>query len=58
LACAPGRFRKEGKDYIAAMNAAANYAWANRQVIMSLAREAFERALDMSPRDLGMRLIL
>jgi tRNA-splicing ligase RtcB len=56
LACAPAE-SEEGKDYISAMNAAANYAWANRQVIMSLAREAFERALNLSPRDLGMRLI-
>jgi tRNA-splicing ligase RtcB len=56
LACAPAD-SSEGKDYIAAMAAAANYAWANRQVIMHLAREAFERAFNKSPHDLGMRLI-
>jgi tRNA-splicing ligase RtcB len=39
------------------MASAANYAWANRQVIMHLARQAFEKALGLSPRDLGMRLI-
>ncbi|RJP14552.1 MAG: RtcB family protein [Candidatus Abyssobacteria bacterium SURF_5] len=56
LACAPAE-SQEGADYISAMAAAANYAWANRQVIMHLARAAFERTLNMNPRDLGMRLI-
>ncbi|MBI4833089.1 MAG: RtcB family protein, partial [Candidatus Lindowbacteria bacterium] len=56
LACAPAD-SEEGRDYIAAMAAAANYAWTNRQVIMHLARQAFENALGMSPHDLGMRLI-
>jgi len=36
LACTPIQ-SPEGQDYIAAMAAAANYAWANRQVIMSQA---------------------
>ncbi|RJP71371.1 MAG: RtcB family protein [Candidatus Abyssobacteria bacterium SURF_17] len=56
LACAPAE-SEEGRDYAAAMAAAANYAWANRQVIMHLTRRAFERALGLSPRDLGMRLV-
>ncbi len=56
LACAPAE-SEEGRNYAAAMAAAANYAWANRQVIMHLTREAFETALGLSPRDLGMRLI-
>ncbi|UCD56956.1 MAG: RtcB family protein [Candidatus Hydrogenedentota bacterium] len=56
LACAPAN-SNEGRSYAAAMAAAANYAWANRQVIMHLARRAFEKALGLSPRDLGMRLI-
>lgn len=56
LACAPAD-SEEGRNYVAAMKAAANYAWANRQVIMHLTRQVFEKTLDISPRDLGMRLI-
>jgi tRNA-splicing ligase RtcB len=47
----------EGKDYLAAMACAANYAWTNRQVLMHLTRETFERTLRMSPADIGMRLL-
>ena len=32
---------KEGRDYLAAMRAAANFAWANRQAILHLLRGAF-----------------
>jgi tRNA-splicing ligase RtcB len=39
------------------MACAANYAWANRQMLMHWTREVFERLLRMSPRDLGMHLI-
>ncbi len=46
-----------GRRYFSAMAAAANFAWANRQVIMHWTREAFERALHLSPRDLKMRLV-
>jgi len=56
LACAPFR-SDEARDYLAAMRAAANYAWANRQCIMHWAREAFLNVFSLSPRDLGMRLI-
>jgi len=56
LACAPAD-SEEGRNYAAAMAAAANYAWANRQVIMHLTREVLEKKLGLSPRDLGMRLI-
>jgi len=35
----------EGQDYFAAMAAAANYAWANRQIITHWVRESFTRAL-------------
>jgi len=44
LACAP-LGSPEGRRYFAAMAAAANYAWCNRQVIYALAKRAFERAL-------------
>ncbi len=42
LACAPFR-SPEGQDYFAAMNCAANTAFANRQVITHAIREAFAR---------------
>jgi len=56
LACAyleSGR----GRDYLAAMACAANYAWANRQMLMHRSREIFEKTLQASPRDLGMHLL-
>jgi tRNA-splicing ligase RtcB len=56
LACAPIR-SPEGEDYLAAMAAAANYAWANRQVIMSQAEKAFLQALGVTPKDLGFSLL-
>jgi tRNA-splicing ligase RtcB len=56
LACAPFE-SPEAKDYLAAMRAAANYAWANRQCIMHWAREAFYKVFLLSPGELGMRLI-
>ncbi len=56
LACTPTR-SPEGQDYLAAMAAAANYAWVNRQVIMSQAQRAFMKALEVSPRELGFSLI-
>ncbi len=56
LACAPIK-SEEARQYIAAMKAAANYAWANRQCIMHWTRESFMKVFEMSPRDLGMKLI-
>ncbi len=56
LACTPIQ-SPEGQNYLAAMAAAANYAWANRQVIMSQAEKAFLKALNISPRELGFSLI-
>lgn len=56
LACTPIR-SPEGQDYLAAMAAAANYAWANRQVIMSQAEKAFMQALEIGPKELGFSLI-
>lgn len=46
-----------GKDYLAAMACAANYAWANRQMLMHWTRETFEKTLRKTPRELGMRLL-
>jgi tRNA-splicing ligase RtcB len=56
LACAPFS-SPEAQDYLAAMRAAANYAWANRQCIMHWTREAFLQELGASPRELGLELI-
>jgi tRNA-splicing ligase RtcB len=56
LACTPIQ-SPEGRDYLAAMAAAANYAWANRQVIMSQAEKAFLKALQISPKELDFCLI-
>jgi len=56
LACAPIE-SKEGKDYLAAMACAANYAWVNRQCIAHWARESFSKVFGKSPDELGMRQI-
>ena len=56
LACAPVN-SEEGKAYLGAMKCAANYAWANRQCLMHLARGVFEKVFHMGPKDLGMDLI-
>jgi tRNA-splicing ligase RtcB (3'-phosphate/5'-hydroxy nucleic acid ligase) len=56
LACTPIQ-SPEGQDYLAAMAAAANYAWANRQVIMNQAEKAFMKALNIGPKDLGFSLL-
>ncbi len=45
------------KEYMGAMNAAANFAFANRQIIMHLARTSWEEAFGLSPRQLNFRLL-
>jgi tRNA-splicing ligase RtcB (3'-phosphate/5'-hydroxy nucleic acid ligase) len=47
----------EGRAYLGAMAAAANFAWCNRQLIMHLAERALEAALQIGPRELGFSLI-
>ncbi len=47
----------EGRRYFAAMACAANYAWVNRQMLMHWAREVFEKTLQKSPREIGMKLL-
>ncbi len=56
LACAPIE-SSEGKDYLAAMACAANYAWANRQCITHWARESFSKVFSKSLNELGMEQI-
>lgn len=56
LACAY-LHAKQGKDYLAAMACAANYAWANRQMLMHWTREIFSQTLRKSHREIGMSLL-
>jgi tRNA-splicing ligase RtcB len=56
LACAPCE-SPEAQDYLAAMRAAANYAWANRQCIMHWTKEAFSAHFRASPAKLGLSLV-
>ncbi|HIJ65725.1 MAG TPA: RtcB family protein [Candidatus Hydrogenedentes bacterium] len=56
LCCAPVH-SEQGRRYLAAMAAAANYAWANRQIIMELARRSMMHALKISREELGARLV-
>ncbi len=48
---------QRGRNYLAAMACGANYAWANRQVLMHLTQAVLEKSLHLSPRELGMRLV-
>jgi len=56
LSCAPAS-SEEAQQYFAAMKAGANYAWANRQMIMHSIREAFSRMLGESSERLGLNLV-
>lgn len=53
LACAP-LTSPEGKDYFSAMAAAANYAWANRQMIMHATREVFARTFGIAYEEMPL----
>jgi len=56
LACAPIG-SDEATEYLAAMRAAANFAFANRQVLAHAAGQTLERVLGMGPRDLGLACV-
>ncbi|MEA3254176.1 MAG: RtcB family protein, partial [Chloroflexota bacterium] len=56
LACAPTE-SKEGRDYLAAMSCAANYAWCNRQCITHWVRESFSKVFARSHEELGMKQV-
>jgi tRNA-splicing ligase RtcB len=56
LACVPVE-APEGQAYLAAMAAAANYAWANRHVLAAETRAAFARAFETKPESTGMDLV-
>ncbi|MGB9612953.1 MAG: RtcB family protein, partial [Candidatus Margulisiibacteriota bacterium] len=53
LCCAPID-SAEGKNYFAAMAAAANYAWANRQMLMHWTCEAFAKIMGGTRASLGI----
>ncbi|MHB0877360.1 MAG: RtcB family protein, partial [Anaerolineae bacterium] len=56
LVCAPVA-SDEGQDYLAAMSAAANFAWANRQTMTHLMRRAFEKVLAGKARRVSLRVV-
>jgi tRNA-splicing ligase RtcB len=56
LACVPFEHRA-ASSYMGAMNAAGNFARANRQVLTHQAREAFAQVFRRSARDLGLSVV-
>ena len=56
LACAMFR-SPDGQQYFNAMACAANFAWANRQILMHMARDVIMDVFRISPRELAMRLV-
>lgn len=56
LVCAPVD-SPEGQSYLKAMRCAANYAWANRQMLSHLVREAFEKHFNRSADKMDLGLI-
>lgn len=56
LCCAPIK-SNEGRSYFAAMACAANFAFANRQMITHWVRESFEEVFRSSQRTLGLELV-
>jgi tRNA-splicing ligase RtcB len=56
LVCAP-LDSPEGQAYLAAMRSAANYAFANRQVLAHFARRAFEEALAGRVKNFGLHQV-
>jgi len=56
LVCAPVD-SPEGRRYLGAMRCAANYAWANRQMLATLARRALAHHLGASVESLGLRQV-
>jgi tRNA-splicing ligase RtcB len=56
LACAP-LGSEEARAYLGAMRAAANFAFANRQVLAHWTRESFVRVLEASDDDVAMEVV-
>ncbi len=47
----------EGQDYFSAMKCAANYAWANRQMIVHWVRQSFEQVFRRDAESLGLHIV-
>lgn len=56
LACAPVN-STEGEDYMKAMACGANYAWANRQLILHWVRESFEKVFGRRSEEMELDVI-
>ena len=56
LACAPVK-SEEGESYLKAMACAANFAWANRQLIVHWVRESFEKVLNDTAENMDMGIV-
>ncbi|GMH45722.1 hypothetical protein BSKO_13685 [Bryopsis sp. KO-2023] len=56
LACARIH-SEEGRNYLASMSCAANYAWVNRSSMTFLCRQAFAKLFKSTPDDLDMHVI-
>ena len=56
LVCAPVE-SEPGRQYLAAMRAAANFAWCNRQLLITLLRRALERFFKGTAESLGLRQV-
>jgi tRNA-splicing ligase RtcB len=48
---------EEGQNYLAAMSAAANFAWVNRSAMTFLARQAFAKMFKRTPDELDMHVV-
>ncbi len=56
LACAPVD-SPEGRRYLGAMRAAANFAWANRQILTHLTRQTFSQVFGKPDEALGLDVV-
>ncbi|MBC7128371.1 MAG: RtcB family protein [Thermoplasmatales archaeon] len=56
LACAPLK-SKEGEQYFKGMACAANFAWANRQMIVHWVRQSFEKIFKEDAENMGMKIV-
>lgn len=48
---------EEGQDYLGQMGCAANFAWANRQMITHWTRKTFGQVLGENPEDLDLQIV-
>ena len=48
---------REGKEYLAGMASAANFAWVNRSCITTLTRKVFSEIFNRTPEEMEMKLV-